>query len=89
VVEFTFTGTYVADGTPVIFGNGTTLRIRSASGDCITPALVGPPGGLPPPLPPFPTAPTEPPATPQSPVPVNTVPRVNTVPGTGTIVPSL
>lgn len=83
-VEFTFTGTVVATGAPVIFGNGSDTRVRAASGNCVSTTVVIP--GLPPPLPPFPTAPppeTAPPATPQSPTPVNTVP------GTGTISPAL
>jgi hypothetical protein len=67
VVEFIITGINTNDGTPVIFGNGTTTRIRSASGGCplvATPLVPAPPVQ--------PTTPGAPP--PAAPPPVNTLP---------------
>ena len=49
VVEFILTGTVVATGAPVIWGNGTDVRTRIASGACAdAPAVVPPPADVPP-----------------------------------------
>ena len=60
VFEITVTGTVIATGQPVIFGNGTDVRVRTAAGACPdAPAVV--PGF--PSLPPPPVVPGAPPAT--------------------------
>lgn len=71
VFEVTITGTVLATGVPVIFGNGTDVRVRMASGACPTATPLAP---LPPPVvPPVqPTTPGAPP--PAAPPPVNTLP---------------
>jgi hypothetical protein len=64
--EITLTGTVVATGQPVIFGNGSTTRIRMASGACPTLTPVVPPVS---------------PVTPVTPTPaVPTTPAINTLP---------
>lgn len=81
IFQVTLTGTYVSGpnaGQAVLFGNGSTTRIRFASGTCpaVTPQT---PASSPPPTQFPPLVPT---------TPATTAPPVNTVPGTGTIVPT-
>jgi hypothetical protein len=69
IFEVTITGTVLATGAPVIFGNGTDTRARVASGTCPTATPLAP---APPTQPVQPTIPGAPP--PAAPPPVNTLP---------------
>lgn len=70
IFEVTITGTVLATGAPVVFGNGTDIRVRMASGTCptATPLAPAPPTTVPVGS----TVPGAPP--PAAPPPVNTLP---------------
>jgi hypothetical protein len=70
IFEVTITGTVLATGAPVVFGNGTDTRVRMASGTCptATPLAPAPPTTVPVGS----TVPGAPP--PAAPPPVNTLP---------------
>lgn len=82
VFEITITGTVVATGVPVVFGNGSTTRIRMASGACPTATPLAP---APVPTTPASTVPGVPP--PAGPPPA--APPVNTLPPGAVFPPAL
>jgi hypothetical protein len=84
VFEVTITGTVLATGAPVVFGNGTDTRVRMASGTCptTTPLAPAPPTTVPVDS----TIPGAPP--PAAPPPVGT-PPINTLPPGAVFPPAL
>ena len=78
VFEVTITGTVLATGVPVVFGNGSTTRIRMASGACVSATPLAP-------VPPPPPAAPPPGGT----TPVNPSPPVQSVPPGSKFPPAL